>query len=785
MANWNRREFIQASLAACFLETLKLEAAPASRAEITHKGGTVQARGKDYTWEWSQEKDEFRLLDQRGLLIAGGQLQPAVLVQPEGKGHARRCTSGMPVGFYLHDDIVSVQYEGVNGSAQLAVNWRFDDEGMWLEPIRYETPVAENVVSLHYFAQGMGEGPRPSLTSDYVVLPGMNTTSALSPVIPVLTFGAGVEMNWLGHSMIADPAVQIAQGWGMPVYYFCGFHYSPYDHELTPTVKLEGAKTKDLLNAFCCGLAEIPAGDLLIETNINGYSPIVSYRGDLWGHVAGPASLSLGARLYWTVGPNYYEAIRRYYLGLLGHGIIRKKTNSPHKNEVALAPSFCTYGEQLARQRANELLDEATLNAIYDGLKRSGMKTKLFVIDAKWEGKWGNLRHSPERLPHFEETLNRIRADGHYIGLWAAFLRCGDPAELGLTPKHMLRQPDGHPYVGQDWTTSGNFYIYDLSQREVREALGKQAKAFTRRYKPDFVKFDFGYQIPSLAFAAPADMTWAGERFLAKSLDVIVGAMREENPDLVVLYYSLSPLLSDNIDLHSPDDLYLCTGDYDLEANRRYFFSSLLGEIGMPTWGSSGYDWQTAPENWFDSAALGTVGNLISFSGAQAELLAKPERIAKFNGLTQVLRPANTFSIIPVDEDYFGAERGAHSSSWARIENGEVVLVALRERRLDGRKGSGRFRDLVSTDTSVVVASKTNQGIASASKLALVPYGDGQITLTCHAPESAVAEATEHYFGGGSKIYPLSHENGRLRIPLRERAADGPVIEWIEVNVRG
>ena len=346
----------------------------------------------------------------------------------------------------------------------------------------------------------------------------------------------------------------------------------------------------------------------------------------------------------------------------------------------------------------------------------------------------------------------------------------------------MLHQPDGKPYAMGDITTNG-FYMYDVSQPEVQKALTKLAQEFARRYKPDFVKFDFGYEIPSLAIAAPKDKTWAGERFLSKSLEVIVKAMREENPDLVVLYYSLSPLLLDCIDLHSPDDLFLCLGDYAPETNRRLFFSSLLGEIGMPTWGSSGYDWLTAPEVWFDTAALGALGSLLSFSGPQAEEYCKPERVAKFNGLAQAVRVSNTFSILPIDAVYLGPERGAHSSSWARIENGEVVLVALRERCLDGLKGSGKFRDLVSSTTSVVVASKTNDGLARASKLAVVPYGEGEVTLKREGSETAHAEATEHYFGGGSKTRQLSIDNGRLQVAVREHTEDGSVIEWIELNV--
>jgi hypothetical protein len=82
-----------------------------------------------------------------------------------------------------------------------------------------------------------------------------------------------------------------------------------------------------------------------------------------------------------------------------------------------------------------------------------------------------------------------------------------------------------------------------------------------------------------------------------------------------------------------------------------------------------------------------------------------------------------------------------------------------------------------------VVASKTNDGLARASKLAVVPYGEGEVTLKREGSETAHAEATEHYFGGGSKTRQLSIDNGRLQVAVREHTEDGSVIEWIELNV--
>jgi hypothetical protein len=305
-----------------------------------------------------------------------------------------------------------------------------------------------------------------------------------------------------------------------------------------------------------------------------------------------------------------------------------------------------------------------------------------------------------------------------------------------------------------------------------------------RRYKPDLVKFDFGYEIPALDTVAPSDMSWAGERLLWKGLDVVASALREENPDIVVMYYELSPLFTEHLDLHSPDDLFMAQGEFDLEANRRFFFSSLCGEFGMPTYGSSGYDWITVPSIWFDSVVVGTLGCLASFYGSTAPGDGPtPARIAKYNGLTHLVRASNQFSIVPLDADYEAPTRGAHASSWARLEDGEVVLVALRTQRLDGSAGAGKFRDLVATNAAVVVASRSHDGIARATQLGVVPYGDGELTLNREAG-TASAQAIEHYFRGGQKPLHLAIDNGRLHVPLRERAEDGSIVEWIEITLQ-
>jgi hypothetical protein len=359
-------------------------------------------------------------------------------------------------------------------------------------------------------------------------------------------------------------------------------------------------------------------------------------------------------------------------------------------------------------------------------------------------------------------------------------MRCQDPADMGLNLSHMLHLADGKPLVAGD--ADSKYYILDFTQPEVEKVLRAQAKKFVERYQPDLVKFDFGYELPPLSVAAPMDMSLAGERLMLKGLEVVVGGMRDANPDIVVMYYCLSPLFHEYFDLHCTDDLFMAAGEYDLEANRRLFFGSLLGEIGEPTYGSGGYDWASMPAIWFDSALVGTLGSLNSFVGDEQDQMPSSSLIAKYNGLSEVVRSSNIFTIEPVDAEYACVTRGAHTPSWARFENDQLVAVALRTHRLDGREGPVKFREVVEASASVAIASKTSDGIEKATRLAVVPYGEGGVTLHLADAQTGSASVIEHFFGGNAKESHVEIQDGTLRLALRERDENGSPVEWIEVN---
>ena len=347
---------------------------------------------------------------------------------------------------------------------------------------------------------------------------------------------------------------------------------------------------------------------------------------------------------------------------------------------------------------------------------------------------------------------------------------------------HLICGEDGkpHPFVENDVT----FYLLDLTQSKVQEVIRDVARKYVQTYRPDLVKFDFGYELPALSIAAPKDMRYAGERILHKGVEVVVSAMREVNPDLAVMYYSLSPLFADFFDLHCTDDLFLNQDEYNLEANRRIFYGSLLGELGIPTDGSGGYDWRSMRDIWFDSAPTGTLGSLLSFIGDEEGEGPDPAIIAKFNGLTHLLRSSVTFRLEAVEWAAISATRGSRSPSWARWEGDKLTLVALRKGSWNGGPVSGRYRDIVSTSAPVVLASKTGDDLRQSLSVALTPFGDGEVSWKTEAFVARRAEIVEYLFGGKKKPSSVKLTPGECRVSFREKDEQGTPVEWVEIRLR-
>ncbi|MBP7692237.1 MAG: hypothetical protein KA764_09985 [Anaerolineales bacterium] len=735
--------------------TVKLEATAAG----------VTAGAAAYTWTWDALTDRLALYDAQRRCIAAGQHQPLLLTASPGAprlwaAHRTAEAAGQTV---------TITYTGLNGAGVLRVTWRFYPDRLELEPLEYANTAEAALTQVVYFAQPPAEGDdhpapyAPALYSRYAVVPGLCMSPGLSPIVDLHSHLNVTTV--LGSGAMRGPG--LTQQWGLPAHYFCTFN--------TPERwNARDARARHSA-AACWGLRALPAGDFRLAIRANALSPVLNLRGDLWAHARTPGRLRLGLALVITFGANHYEATRHYYRAVRPTPAPRPGATA-RRAAVLLAPQYNTWGAEVAQALPPEALTQDLVSGYFEKLQRSGLRARTFVIDDKWEGAYGELRHDARRFPDFDALLDRIRGAGYFVGLWAAFLRCENPAALGLNETHLLQTPAGRP-LWLSHQTAG-YGIFDVTQRAVQTVLRDRARQFIHRYRPDLIKFDFGYELPALDRAAPQALEWAGERLLQKGLEVVVGAMKAENPDLVIMYYGLSPLLTEYYDLHSTDDLVYCGGDYDLETNRRIFFSSLAGELGMPTYGSSGYDWATAPDIWFDSVPSGSLGSLHAFDGDEAGDQPRAEWLARYNGLAAIQRTTTTFSIQPLEVAWGGGLRASFAPGWERLENGRSVLVALRQTKLDGRPGAGAHRDILHTDVTLVAASLTDDGLADTARLGLVPWGAGRCRL--RRTRAGAAEVTEHYWGGAVRREHLAVTAGQVEVAWRAGAADPP-LEWIEV----
>ncbi len=128
----------------------------------------------------------------------------------------------------------------------------------WINRARGSDSSLAPFVSLYDFATSKAGEPAPALAQTHSVIPGISTSSGLSPIIRAETY---LKLtSWLGRR--SDPAPGLFQQWGLPAHYFCGFHRNAETAH-------PGALREHLSDPYCCGLADERLG---INTTIRSTS---------------------------------------------------------------------------------------------------------------------------------------------------------------------------------------------------------------------------------------------------------------------------------------------------------------------------------------------------------------------------------------------------------------------------------------------------------------------------------------------------------------------------------
>ncbi|MBS1816284.1 MAG: hypothetical protein JSS87_15545 [Acidobacteria bacterium] len=767
MSSLSRRNFLELSAAALAAACARPGLGEAAGVAIRTDGGVLTVTARAYVFVVHLDSTVTELRTVGGARIASFQLQPEVaVVDAAGKPVLM---PGKPEPVVVEGDRVRFAWKGANGDATVRLNIRFAADAFWISPVTYSSSAQQDVEKVWLF------GRKGALNATHYVVPGIAENGAISPIQEARN--QQNQLVSLGHSGNHD-RTQPQQQWALPSHYFLGMSARG-----TKGARRDMYVPEKRTPFFCCGFADLPAGDPYLDLHEGKASLLFEYHSSVWHQMRTPGEVELGCTLCVAFGEDILPAITSYYSHLVDAGIVERKVNSAQKNAVALAPQFCTWGTQVVRGTRTDHLSQAFLEEVYAELKQTGMQAKMFSIDDKWEAHYGNLAYDTERFPTFPQFLDRVRAEGHYVGIWTAFMRCESPASLGLTESHMLRGPDGKPLKPR----GAKYYIMDTTQPEVAKVLTERAREFMRVCKPDLVKIDFGYELPFMHEGAPKDMKFAGERLFAQALDVVVPALRAENPDVVVMYYQLSPLFVKYFDLHAPDDLYTNVGDYDVEANRRFFFIAPLSQLGVPVYGSSGYNWDTAPSIWFDSVAQGTIGSLNDLKRDEVGEGPTPEYVAQYNGIAQTVRGTNFAEVIPYPVPRAeAATRGAHAHSWARVEKGKVVLIAHRPAVWgDGVDVNDakwkRFTRVVTSTAPVIVSSRTGEDLAVSRHLAVVGMSDGSVTIARR--QGSRARVTVHLLGGKTSERVVPVKDGKLTLAVETHGAGRVPVEWYEVHI--
>jgi hypothetical protein len=491
------------------------------------------------------------------------------------------------------------------------------------------------------------------------------------------------------------------------------------------------------------GVGELPDAALTLKLQSGLGAMRYNYREDLWGPSESKEK-TWNNPLKITFGKTAYEAFAQYFSSFpIKQGVPSVK----HQKA-----SWNTWGNWKERKY--------DIRPIVDfGLK---VGAEVFVVDDPWASSKGSTDYNKKLFPHFEDDLKYIKDKGLGCGFWETLGWIEDTLACGLTKQDLICDKNGNPCL-----TSWNFnplsrglFFVDISSERARTYLKERTIREMQFFRPQVIKLDFGYGTPGPQMGVPKNPELRGERHAFELMKLISRAAKSVDPDVTILYYGISPIYQELVDIISLDD----QGDlwYAIKEGHDQWsiWASLLSNSKVAITGSSSYEWDKDDEVILNSFILGSPNAVLGTqmhdgSPVPDRYLNRRLAINKWYRRT-----------IQWEPEWINSHLGdltypQQLNCWGRVENKKLTALVLRGKKPDASEIVQSYE----WDGRWAIISQDNQSINESSKIAIVPFDAGKIALkTASKPRKALAIGLK----GESPANNWTWEQGVLVITINE-----------------
>jgi hypothetical protein len=436
------------------------------------------------------------------------------------------------------------------------------------------------------------------------------------------------------------------------------------------------------------------------------------YAEDIWGALPGekrtwqePLRLCLGA--------DAWSAIKKYY-----HSFPQRKAANEHAG-MATWNTWGMWGQ-----------GKYPISPVTDFSKAIG--AGLLVMDGSWEAAEGGGRPNTERFPHFSEDMEAVRKKGMRIGIWESVGWIADPFGNGLKKEDLILNRKGSPCKA-NWNFdpgSTSYYCMDPGSEGARKYIKERTLRVMRTIRPKLIKLDFGYGLPAPAMGVPRDPSFRGERYAYELVKLISGTAKSVDPEVVIMYYGISPLWTTDVDLVSLDDQQDLWYDVVRGDQEWSIWASLLSDRNIGINASSGYNWDQDEEMVLNTCILGAPGAVLPVSEKNGDPV--PEKmINRRLAIDKWFRRTALWEPLWLNSRTGNFSAPPKLNCWGRMEKiGEdSILTALVLREEDKGKLTDARISKMSWSGRWALIAQDDKDISLTGSLALIPFDAGFLSL--------------------------------------------------------